>query len=205
MGDTVTITVTEEWQEFFSNIGESFTFSNQGPSIVFVRESATKPDKEERGYTFVPHDSVGPGVSGGAGTVESSPFWVRAVESAGSKKSFFHFGTVVAGAGGGAGAFPIGSITSDPKNLVITDDLTFFVVNSPGAITINIPDNVDEAFPIGAEMEFIREGVGTVTFAAPGVANLESRAGLVTINAQYSAVTLKKIGLDEWRLIGDLA
>jgi len=34
---------------------------------------------------------------------------------------------------------------------------------------------------------------------------IQSRAGLLTINAQYSAATLKKIDInDEWRLIGDL-
>lgn len=206
MGDTVTITVTEEWQEFFSDLGESFSFSNQGPNVVFVRESATKPDSEIRGYPFIPHDSHGPGNSGGAGTVETSPFWVRTIETSASKTSIFHFGTVVAGggSGGGSGAFPISTITAS-RGLIVADNLQFFVVDSGSPITISIPDNSAEAFPIGAEMEFIREGVGTVTFDAPGVAVLESRAGLVTINAQYSAVTLKKIATDEWRLIGDLA
>ena len=79
-------------------------------------------------------------------------------------------------------------------------------MDNVAAQTITIPDNGDEAFPIGAEMEFLRENAtGTVTFAAPGAAVLQSRDALVTINAQHSAATLKKIGTDSWLLIGDLA
>jgi len=53
---------------------------------------------------------------------------------------------------------------------------------------------------------FLRENTtGSVTFAVSGAAMLESRANLLSINAQYSAATIKKIDTDEWKLIGDLA
>lgn len=84
MGDTVTITVTEDWQEFFSTVDASFTFSNEGPNEVYVRESATEPAAGDRGYVF-------PSKKGGAGKVEASPFWVRARFNS----SFFHHGVVV--------------------------------------------------------------------------------------------------------------
>lgn len=84
MGDTVTIEVTENWQEFFSTIDTFFTFSNQGPSEVYVRESAAQPAAQDRGYVFMPSE-------GGRGKVESSPFWVRAK----SGGSVFHHGVVV--------------------------------------------------------------------------------------------------------------
>lgn len=84
MGDTVTIEVNAGWQQFFSTIGESFTFSNEGPNEVYVRESATEPAAQDRGYVFTRE-------SGGGGKVEASPFWVRArVDS-----STFHHGVVV--------------------------------------------------------------------------------------------------------------
>jgi len=108
-------------------------------------------------------------------------------------------------AGGGSGAFPVDIFTGTAKNLVIADNLTFFVMDNAGAQTITIPENAAEAFPIGAEMEFIREGAGTVTFAVSGSAVLQSRDGLLFLRAQFSAATLKKIDTDEWRLIGDLA
>ena len=84
MGDTVTITVDENWQNFFSTVGQSFTFSNEGPNEVYVRESTAEPDARDRGYVFQRNE-------GGAGKVESSPFWVRARVA----NSFFHYGVVV--------------------------------------------------------------------------------------------------------------
>lgn len=109
------------------------------------------------------------------------------------------------GGGGGSGSFPVEEFTGTSKNLVIADNLKFFVMDNGGTQTVIIPDNDAESFPIGAEMEFIREGVGIVTFAISGSAILQSRDTLVTINAQFSSATLKKIDTDEWRLIGDLA
>jgi len=108
-------------------------------------------------------------------------------------------------AGGGSGAFPVEVFTGTAKNLVIADNKKFFVMDNAAAQTITIPENSAEAFPIGAGMDFIREGVGSVTFVVSGAAVLQSRDGLVTINAQYSVVALKKIDTDEWRLTGDLA
>jgi len=106
---------------------------------------------------------------------------------------------------GGSRAFPVDNFTGITKNLVVGDDLKFFVMNNAASQTVNIPDNAAEAFPIGAEMDFLREGVGTVTFFAPGAAVLQSRNGLDMINTQYSAATLKKIDTDEWRLFGEIA
>jgi len=106
---------------------------------------------------------------------------------------------------GVSGSFPVVVFTGTNKNLVVADDLTFFVMGSVTAQTVTVPDNATEPFPIGAEMEFLREGVGNLTFVVSGAAIIQSRDGLVTVNARYSAVTLKKIDLVEWRLIGDLA
>lgn len=108
--------------------------------------------------------------------------------------------------GGEPVPFPVEIFTGTAKNLVVADNLKFFVMDNAAAQTVTIPGNAAEAFPIGAEMEFLRENAtGLVTFAVSGAAVLESRDGLVEINAQYSAATLKKIDTDEWRLIGDLA
>ena len=101
--------------------------------------------------------------------------------------------------------FPVEIFNGTAKNLVVDDTLNFFVMNNAATQTVTIPENASQAFQVGAEMEFLREGVGTVTFAVSGAAVLQSRAGLVDINAQYSAATLKKNNIYEWRLIGDLA
>jgi len=109
------------------------------------------------------------------------------------------------GGGSGSGAFPVVDFTGTTKILVVDDNLKYFVMDNAETQTVIIPDNLSEAFPVGAEIHFIREGVGTVTFVISGATTLESRDDLASINAQYSAVTLKKIDTDEWRLIGDLA
>lgn len=109
------------------------------------------------------------------------------------------------GGGGGSGAFPVEIFTGTAKNLVVADNLKFHVMDNTLPMTVVIPENASEAFPIGAEMEFLREGTGTVTFLTAGAAILNSRDALVSLNAQYSAGTLKKTDTDEWSLIGDLA
>lgn len=101
--------------------------------------------------------------------------------------------------------FAVEFFTGTAKNLVVDDNLKFIVMDNAAAQTVTIPENASEPFPIGSEIEFLREGVGTVTFAVSGAAVLQSRSGLVMINARYSAVALKKIDTDEWRLFGDLA
>lgn len=107
--------------------------------------------------------------------------------------------------GTGSGAFQVEIFVDNSKNLVVADNLKFFVLTNSADTTISIPDNSAQAFPIGAEMEFLRDSIsGNVTFIAPGAAIVQSRDGLVKINTQYSAVSLKKIDTDEWRLIGDL-
>lgn len=84
MTDTVTIQVDQTWQEFFTAVDESFTFSNQGPNEVYVRESASEPLANDAGYVFMPG-------KGGTGKVESSSFWVRTKFGS----SLFHHGVVV--------------------------------------------------------------------------------------------------------------
>jgi len=107
--------------------------------------------------------------------------------------------------GAGADSFPVVEFTGTAKNLVVDDNLTFIVMDNGAPQTVTIPENASEAFPIGAEMEFLRKGLGAVNFVVAGAAVLDSRDALTAINAQFSAVTLKKIAADEWSLIGDLA
>lgn len=96
-------------------------------------------------------------------------------------------------------------VTTTPKNLITTDGEKFLVMDVPAAASVVIPDNATQAFPVGSEIKFLREATGTVTFSITGAGILQSKDGLVTIAAQYSVAVLKKIALDEWRLIGDIA
>jgi len=111
-------------------------------------------------------------------------------------------------AGGGAGgtrAFPVEIFTGTAKNLVVADNLKFFAMTNVATITVTIPENSSEPFPIGATMEFLRDDSGVVIFVAAGSVILDSRDDLVTINSEHSEVSLKKIAIDKWVLAGDLA
>lgn len=111
------------------------------------------------------------------------------------------------GDGGGTGAFPVVDPPGAELDLVVANNLTFFLMGNSTSQTVTIPGNATEPFPIGAEMEFLRSGPsgGSVTFVVTGAAVLESRDGLVSLNTLWSAGALKKTDTDEWVLWGDLA
>ena len=90
------------------------------------------------------------------------------------------------------------------KTLALADAGTLQRVNSSSAITVTIPTNASAAFPIGAEIELVRYGTGTVTLAVTGGVTLNSADGVKTISSQYAAASLKKFGTDEWLLCGSL-
>jgi hypothetical protein len=47
-------------------------------------------------------------------------------------------------------------------------------------------------------------GAGKTTIVATGGVTLRSRASLLSIGAQYTGVTLIKVGTDEWYVVGYL-
>lgn len=104
----------------------------------------------------------------------------------------------------GTGAFPVDVFTGTFKLLVVADNERFFVMENAGNQDIFVPTNATEPFPISAEMKFLREDSGTISFISAGGVFIRSKNGLLMVNAQYSAATLKKIGTDEWLLFGDL-
>jgi hypothetical protein len=70
--------------------------------------------------------------------------------------------------------------------------------------TVTIPSNVNSAFPIGAEITICRYGIGEVSITPYSGVTLHSEGEKRRINLQYQAVTLKKILIDTWILIGAL-
>ena len=74
--------------------------------------------------------------------------------------------------------------------------------NSSSALTITIPTNANEAFPIGTTFSLIRVGTGEVTIAGDSGVTVNTALGL-RLRAQWSAATLRKRGTDTWLLTGD--
>ncbi|MEI6296275.1 MAG: hypothetical protein WCO84_01335 [bacterium] len=89
--------------------------------------------------------------------------------------------------------------------LALTDKATVQKCYSASTITVTIPLNSTVAFPVNSEIVLVRYGAGAVTLAVTGGVNLYSSGSKKSINAQYEAVTLKKIATDEWLLIGSLS
>jgi hypothetical protein len=125
--------------------------------------------------------------------------------------------------GTGALVFGTSPTISDPKiaqtinaqtgttyTFVLADQGKFITASNASAQTYSIPTNATAAFPIGTSIDLIQIGAGQVTVSAatPGTTTLLSIGGTAAspkTRAQYSAITLKKVGTDSWYAIGDIA
>ena len=76
-------------------------------------------------------------------------------------------------------------------------------VNSATPVTITIPANAQPGFQKGNKLEVTQTGTGQVTFAGAAGVNLRTPKSLTT-RAQYSTVTLRLNGTNNWILDGDL-
>lgn len=71
------------------------------------------------------------------------------------------------------------------------------------AQTITVPPNSTTAFPIGTIIDITQIGAGQITLT-PGAGVTIRNPGSLTTRAQYSTVSLRKRGTDEWVASGDL-
>lgn len=78
-------------------------------------------------------------------------------------------------------------------------------VSAAGAVVVTVPPNSSVAFPLGSWVEVDRMGAGSVAIAAGSGVTIRTAAAALTLRAQYSTAMLRKIGTDEWLLVGDLA
>lgn len=92
--------------------------------------------------------------------------------------------------------------TSD--TLVLTDINRFIRTTNGSATTVTVPINSSVAFPIGSLVYVEQYGAGQVTFAATVGVTIRSSGGKLKLSGQYSGAYLRKIGTDEWIIIGDL-
>jgi hypothetical protein len=88
--------------------------------------------------------------------------------------------------------------------LALADEGKVLRVNSSSNLTVTIPLNSSVAFPIDTEIAILRYGTGTVSISPTAGVTLESKAGERKISGQFGSVALKKIGTDEWVLVGSL-
>ena len=86
---------------------------------------------------------------------------------------------------------------SDRGKLVETN------VATPNNLTVPLDSVV--AFPIGTQLEVVQYGAGQTTIVAAVGVTIRSNGGNLKIAAQYVAVSLIKIGTNEWYCFGQLS
>lgn len=92
------------------------------------------------------------------------------------------------------------------KALALTDINTYNVSQDGTAQTVTVPAQATVAWTADAEIHIEQGAAGTVTVTgATGVTVNGVSAGSFALAAQFSVVTLKRIGSNSWTLIGSLA
>jgi hypothetical protein len=101
-----------------------------------------------------------------------------------------------------------GTVTANRQTasytLVLGDNGKLIEMNVGSANNLTVPLNSSVAFPIGTQIDVIQYGAGQTTIVATSGVTINSQSGYLKIGVRYSAVTLIKIGTNEWYCIGNL-
>lgn len=103
------------------------------------------------------------------------------------------------------GRRPIVSDTNTTINLTLgTHEGVFLYSDNASAVTVNVPANSSQAFPVGTEIDIIQAGAGTVGLVPASGVNLNGANTSIPITAQWGAVTIKQIVADNWIVVGKI-
>lgn len=95
-------------------------------------------------------------------------------------------------------------ITSSSTNLSASMDNAGYYFRVGGNVTCSIGTNAALPIKTGTEYEFFQtSSAGNFYITGSGI-TLNSKGGNIQLAGQFSAATLKKVGTNEWDLIGDL-
>ena len=86
---------------------------------------------------------------------------------------------------------------------VLSDNGKLVTLNNSLPIVVTVPTNISVDYPIGAQINILRLGSGTVTVSGDIGVNVYATPGF-KLRGQYSAATIIKIDIDSWLLTGDL-
>ena len=93
--------------------------------------------------------------------------------------------------------------TGTSYTLVLSDAGKVIEMNNASANTATVPPNSSVAFLIGTVLEVAQYGAGQTTIVAGAGVTIRTPSTLI-LRAQYSTVSLRKRGTDEWVLSGDV-
>lgn len=104
-----------------------------------------------------------------------------------------------------SGGSAIVEITGSAATLGLTNMNRFNRCNNATAQTITIPPQSSVAWPDDVQLEGAQWGAGAVTFVAGSGVTLRKRSNrTATTDGQFAPWGLKRTGLNEWLLFGDL-
>jgi hypothetical protein len=89
--------------------------------------------------------------------------------------------------------------------LVLGDANKIVEMNVATANNLIVPLNSSVAFPIGTPLNVSQYGAGQTTIVATSGVTIRSASGNLKIASQYVAVSLVKIGANEWYCFGNLS
>jgi len=89
--------------------------------------------------------------------------------------------------------------------LVLGDAGKIVEMNVGSANNLTVPLNSSVAFVIGTEIVISQYGAGQTTIVATSGVTLKSKSGQLKIGAQNTAVSLIKVGTNEWYVWGNVS
>ncbi len=90
--------------------------------------------------------------------------------------------------------------TATTRTLALTDAWNYLRPGTTGAITLTVPTNASVAFEIGTEITV--RALGNIALAASSGVTLNAPSGGTLNMTARMTVTLKKVGTNEWDVIG---
>lgn len=95
--------------------------------------------------------------------------------------------------------FPLESTKTANYTLTVTDTNRVIGVNSSSSVTITVPTNAAQPFPLGSIVNVYRAGTGPVVIAGAGGVTVRNAGAIAD---QFVEVSLRKRGTNEWVLAG---
>lgn len=103
-------------------------------------------------------------------------------------------------------AGPVVPKSGAAMTLALSDDLAFVRCSHGSACTLEVPLNATVAFRVGALIVVEQTGAGSLSLVPEGAVVLNYPPSLSLIfDEQFQQVALKKVGADEWSVVGGLA
>jgi len=90
-------------------------------------------------------------------------------------------------------------------NITASNSNAGYYFRTGGNITCSIQANATVPCDIGSEFDFFQtSSAGNMLFLSGSGVTLNTKGGFTKLDGQFAGATLKKVGTDEWDLVGDL-